>query len=204
MAAGQKEDYYELLGVAKTATEDELKKAYRKKAVQFHPDKNPGNKEAEEMFKKISEAYEALKDPDKRAAYEESIRIPMLLRLPGRINAGLAPTQFVDHCDLFQTVLDLDDKHSQNEILREIGGLYLAARQYEHARRELASYIQRRPYDPEGLCYYGQALERLGDAAGAREMYARSIEAARTAPPYLRRETAKWSRLSQKYARKLA
>jgi len=63
-------DYYELLGLSKSATAQEIKKAYRKLAVQYHPDKNQGNKEAEEQFKKISEAYQVLSDEDKRAAYD--------------------------------------------------------------------------------------------------------------------------------------
>jgi len=65
-----KEDYYELLGVNREASAEDVKKAYRKKAIQYHPDKNPGNKQAEEMFKKVSEAYEVLQDADKRAAYD--------------------------------------------------------------------------------------------------------------------------------------
>lgn len=66
-----KRDYYEVLGVEKTATVDQIKKAYRKKAIQYHPDKNPGDKEAEEKFKEAAEAYDVLSNQDKRARYDQ-------------------------------------------------------------------------------------------------------------------------------------
>ena len=66
-----KRDYYEVLGVAKNASADEIKKAYRKLAVKYHPDKNPGDKEAEEKFKEAAEAYSVLSDADKKARYDQ-------------------------------------------------------------------------------------------------------------------------------------
>ena len=66
-----KRDYYEVLGIQKGASEDEIKKAYRKTAKQYHPDLHPGDKECEEKFKEASEAYEILSDADKRAKYDQ-------------------------------------------------------------------------------------------------------------------------------------
>ena len=66
-----KRDYYEVLGVSKNASDDEIKKAYRKLAIKYHPDKNPGNKEAEEKFKEINEAHDVLSDKQKRARYDQ-------------------------------------------------------------------------------------------------------------------------------------
>ena len=67
----EKRDYYEVLGVGRNATDEEIKKAYRKKAIQYHPDKNPGNKEAEEKFKEAAEAYDVLSNKEKRAKYDQ-------------------------------------------------------------------------------------------------------------------------------------
>ena len=67
----EKRDYYEVLGVAKNANADEIKKAYRKAAIKYHPDKNPGDKEAEEKFKEAAEAYDVLSNPEKRARYDQ-------------------------------------------------------------------------------------------------------------------------------------
>ncbi|MDH4223986.1 MAG: DnaJ domain-containing protein, partial [candidate division Zixibacteria bacterium] len=66
-----KRDYYEVLGLDRNASEEDVKKAYRKLALQYHPDRNPGNKEAEEKFKEATEAYEVLKDPAKKNRYDQ-------------------------------------------------------------------------------------------------------------------------------------
>lgn len=103
----------------------------------------------------------------------------------------------------FATVFDQDEKHSQSEILRELGAVYLAAGQNQDASAFLGQYVEQRPFDPEGLYSFGQALEKLGRTAEAREQYRLTTEAVRTAPRYRRRGLAKWSRLAQKQLRGL-
>ncbi|MGP1587309.1 MAG: molecular chaperone DnaJ [Treponemataceae bacterium] len=92
-----KRDYYEVLGVEKNASKDEIKKGYRKLAVQYHPDKNPGNKEAEEKFKEATEAYEILSDDEKRKVYDQY----GFAGIDGMSDGGFNPNSFHDFDDIF-------------------------------------------------------------------------------------------------------
>ena len=96
MNATVKRDYYEVLGVDRNATEADLKKAYRKLALQFHPDRNPGDAEAEEKFKEATEAYEVLSDPQKRQTYDQFGH----QGLQGGFG-GFNPEHFSDFTDIF-------------------------------------------------------------------------------------------------------
>ena len=100
-----KRDYYEVLGVARGANDEEIKKAYRKQAVKFHPDKNPGDKQAEENFKELGHAYEILSDPQKRAAYDQYGHDAFDPRARARGGGGYAGgAGFHDPFDIFRDV----------------------------------------------------------------------------------------------------
>lgn len=116
----EKRDYYEVLGVAKNANADEIKKAYRKAAIQFHPDKNPGDKEAEEKFKEAAEAYDVLSNPDKRARYDQFGHAGMSGAAGG--GAGSGPCCFGRGHLLCRKISRPD---SRTDRLRQHSGLYL-------------------------------------------------------------------------------
>jgi tetratricopeptide (TPR) repeat protein len=102
-----------------------------------------------------------------------------------------------DAINHFGVVLEQDDKHAQSEIWREIGATYLAATMFTNAKETLEKFIERRPYDPEGLYYYGKTLEQLGQRDEAREAFGRCVEAVKTMPSYRYREQRKWDKLAR-------
>ena len=102
-----KRDYYEVLDVNKISSSEEIKKAYRKKALQYHPDKNPGNAEAEEKFKEAAEAYEVLSNPDKKQRYDQFGHAGVGSSAGGGFSGG----GFRDIEDIFSTFGDIFGGH---------------------------------------------------------------------------------------------
>jgi len=105
LATNVKRDYYEILGVSRTATDQEIKSAYRKLAMQYHPDRNPDNPEAEEQFKECSEAYAVLADAEKRARYDRFGHAGV----SSNGGVGFDPSNFVDFQDIFGDLFGFGD-----------------------------------------------------------------------------------------------
>jgi len=102
MATTEKRDYYEVLGIVRTATVDDIKKAYRRLAIKYHPDKNPGDADAEEKFKEAAEAYGVLSDDEKRARYDRYGH-------QGVGSVGFDPNQFADFGDILGDLFGFGD-----------------------------------------------------------------------------------------------
>jgi tetratricopeptide (TPR) repeat protein len=105
--------------------------------------------------------------------------------------------RYVEAIRHFEEVVSRDDAHARSEVWREIGATYLESGSLEHARWALSRYVERRPHDPEGLLRYGEALEALGDAAGAAAQFRACVEAVDTMPAYRRGEVARWKRAAR-------
>ena len=113
----------------------------------------------------------------------------------GRI--ARAQNRLQEALDYFSVVIEQDEQHSHHEVWREIGLTYLSASMYAEANDALERFVQNRPYDPEGLYYYGQTREHLSDSQKASEMFERCIEAVKTMPRYRQASLHKWRKLAQ-------
>jgi molecular chaperone DnaJ len=145
-------DYYEVLGVPRTATEAEIKKAYRQLALQYHPDRNPGDKQAEERFKQVNEAYAVLSDPEKRAQYDRFGTV------------GVAPGGFADQGfgtlfeDLFETFFTGPSRGRRPRAVRGEDLQYELEISLEEAARGVETKIQVPRLELCGTCR-GTGLE---------------------------------------------
>lgn len=136
--------------------------------------------QAAESFKRATEI-----DPRETDA---QFQLGRIARMQGNLQEAI---------DRFSKVVEQDDKHSQSEIWREVGATYLAAAMYEEARNALEKYIERRPFDPEGLYYLGETLKKMGESGRAKETFHQCIEAVKTMPYYRRGQVSHWSKLAQ-------
>jgi tetratricopeptide (TPR) repeat protein len=100
--------------------------------------------------------------------------------------------------DHFSVVVEQDDKHSLSEIWREIGAAYLTAEMFSEAREALERFVERRPYDPEGLYYLGKSLKSLGENDHARSSFEKAVESVKGSPDYRRRTIKHWGKLAEK------
>ncbi len=132
--------------------------------------------EAEASFKRAIEIA-----PDEADAY---FHLAKIMREQGRLDEALKA---------LRTAASLDDKLSSSEVWRDLGAVAILADHPEEAQPALAKYVQRRPYDPEGLYWYGKVLKKLGQPAAAKEALEQSLEAAETAPSHQRGRLRKWA-----------
>ncbi len=158
---------------------------------------NPRNAEAHYqlglIFQRRHQYNEALQRFKRAAEIDANetdahYRLGCIARMQNRLQEAL---------DYFSVVIEQDEQHSHHEVWREIGLTYLTAGMHAEADDALRRFVEHRPYDPEGLFYYGQAREKLGDSTEAAEMFQRCVEAVKTMPHYRQGGLRKWRKLAQ-------
>src|SRR6266487_5405970 len=164
-----KRDYYEILGVGKAASADEIKKAYRKVAMQYHPDRNPGDKAAEEKFKEAAEAYEVLSDTDKKAQYDRYGHAGVSSNGRGRGSAGMNMedifSQFGDIFgdDIFGNFFGGQQRSRGGQRMRGVRGSNLRIKlklTYEEIAKGVTKNIRVKKYVPCQTCHGSGAKDK--------------------------------------------
>ena len=155
----EKRDYYEVLGLQKGASEEEIKKAFRKMAMKYHPDKNPGDKEAEEKFKEISEAYEILSDEEKRKQYDEELHDYELSSSPQTVSVEDF-MKLSDYCKQLENALKQSSSGSGKSSANNYSSTENASSQYQSANE----YVYRAEEQAREQAYHDAVDRAYHDA----------------------------------------